>query len=112
MFVQVATQDAVVWDGGRMGGEASAPRKIGIAGAVSAIAIASAMTAAGLFRKMRCAFPFSYALAMPDLRRAYVSWRSRGSSLSRSQSPMKLSAMTVKNMARPGKNEIHHASRR
>ena len=70
MFVQVATQDAVVWDGGRMGGEASAPRKVGIAGAVSAIAIASAMTAAGLFRKMRCAFPFSYALAMPGLRRA------------------------------------------
>ncbi len=97
MFVQVATQDAVVWDGGRMVGEASAPRKIGIAGAVSAIANASAMTAAGLFRKMR---------------RAYVSWRRRGSSLSRSQSPMKLSAMTVKNMARPGKNEIHHASRR
>jgi len=97
MFVQVATQDAVVWDGGRMGGEASAPRKVGIAGAVSAIANASAMTAAGLFRKMR---------------RAYVSWRNRGSSLSRSQSPMKLSAMTVKNMARPGKNEIHHASRR
>ena len=97
MFVQVATQDAVVWDGGRMGGEASALRKVGIAGAVSAIANASAMTAAGLFRKMR---------------RAYVSWRKRGSSLSRSQSPMKLSAMTVKNMARPGKNEIHHASRR
>lgn len=97
MFVQVATQEAVVWDSGRMGGEASAPRKVGIAGAVSAIANASAMTAAGLFRKMR---------------RAYVSWRKRGSSLSRSQSPMKLSAMTVKNMARPGKNEIHHASRR
>lgn len=56
MFVQVATQDAVVWDGGRMGGEASAPRKIGIAGAVSAIANASAMTAAGLFRKMRPPF--------------------------------------------------------
>lgn len=97
MFVQVATQDAVVWDSGRMGGEASASRKVGIAGAVSAIANASAMTAAGLFRKMR---------------HPYVSCRSRGSSLSRSQSPMKLSAMTVKNMARPGKNEIHHASRR
>ena len=66
MFVQVATQDAVVWDSGRMGGEASVPRKVGIAGAVSAIANASAMTAAGLFRKMRCAFPLS-AGAAPQL---------------------------------------------
>ena len=53
VFVQVAMQDAAVC----VGGEASALRKIGIAGTVSAIANASAMTAAGLFRKMRCAFP-------------------------------------------------------
>ena len=36
----------------------------------------------------------------------------RGSSLSRSQSPIKFSDITVRKMAKPGKNEIHHASRR
>lgn len=67
MFVQVATQDAAVWDGG----EASALRKIGIAGNVSAIARASAMTMTGLFRKMRCAFPIR-AGAKPRLACVWV----------------------------------------
>ena len=56
MFVQVATQDALVCDGGRIGGEALALRRVGVAGRVSAIANASAMTAAGFFRKMRPPF--------------------------------------------------------
>ena len=43
---------------------------------------------------------------------AAYSCRSLGSQRSRSQSPMKLNASTVRNIAMPGKNATHHAEPR
>src|SRR6185369_7006441 len=37
------------------------------------------------------------------------SWRSFGSSVSRSQSPIRLKASTTSRIARPGRDETHHA---
>ena len=51
-----------------------------------------------------CPFP----LGAPARQSGYATCRSRVSQRSRSQSPMKLKASTVRNIAMPGKNATHH----